>query len=37
MKGVHASKEIFGILQESFYFFFIFPIRWDPKTKHTHI
>jgi hypothetical protein len=38
MKGVHASKEIFGILQDSFRFFYIFSYPLGPQNKaHTHI
>ena len=38
MKGVHASKDIFGIYTSGLFqiFFYIFPIRGGPKTKHTH-
>ena len=38
MKGVHASKEIFGILQDSFRFFLYFSYPLGPQNKaHTHI
>ena len=36
MKGVHASKEIFGILQESFRFFFVFFLSVGTPKQSTH-
>ena len=36
MKGVHASKEIFGILQDSFRFFFVFFLSVGTPKQSTH-